>query len=148
MTTDEKGGIVELKIATAATERGIDVLRPMSEGGRYDLVFDMGGRLVRVQCKWAPRLCDVVVVRLQSSRRCAGGALRQRPYTADEIDAVAAYCPEVDRCYFLPAAMVSGRRGIHLRLAPPRNGQRACLNWAERFEFSRLDWARSPDMGL
>src|SRR5438552_18616345 len=98
MTTDEKGGIAELKIATAAIELGIDVLRPMCEGNRYDLVFDLGTRLLRVQCKWAPRQRDVVLVRLQSSRRCAGGALRQRPYTEDEIDAVAAFCPELNRC--------------------------------------------------
>ena len=38
----------------AAIELGIDVYRPLGEGRRYDLIFDFGDRLVRVQCKWAP----------------------------------------------------------------------------------------------
>ena len=48
-----KGAIAELKIATAATCLGIPVLRPMTERGRYDLAFEVGGRILRVQCKWA-----------------------------------------------------------------------------------------------
>ena len=29
--------------------------RPVREGGRYDMIFALEERLVRVQCKWAPR---------------------------------------------------------------------------------------------
>jgi hypothetical protein len=52
MTTDQKGGIAELAIATAAVRLGIEVYRPVIEGGRYDLILGLGGRLIRVQCKW------------------------------------------------------------------------------------------------
>jgi prevent-host-death family protein len=57
-------------------------------------------------------------------------------YTADEIDAVAAYCGELDRCYFLPIELIAEQRSIHLRLKPPNNAQRAALNWASTYEFS------------
>ena len=50
--TNRKGAIAEMKIATAATELGVPVLRPMTEHGRYDLAFELGGRILRVQCKW------------------------------------------------------------------------------------------------
>jgi hypothetical protein len=50
------------QIAAAAIELGVSVLKPMSEHGRYDLVFDLGERLLRVQCKWANRKGDVVSV--------------------------------------------------------------------------------------
>jgi len=62
-----KGAIAELKVATAATCLGVPVLRPMSERGRYDLAFDVGGRLLRIQCKWTVVRDEVVVVSLQSS---------------------------------------------------------------------------------
>ena len=57
-------------------------------------------------------------------------------YSAEEIDAFAAYCHELDRCYFLPFEIFPGRRAIHLRLAPARNNQRARVNWAKDFEFA------------
>jgi hypothetical protein len=49
LTTDQKGAIAELAIAKAATELGIDVYRPFADGGRYDVIFDLLDRLVRVQ---------------------------------------------------------------------------------------------------
>src|SRR5215475_14678814 len=49
MTTDQKGAIAELAIQLAATKLGIDVYRPVAEGGRYDMIFDLEDRLVRVQ---------------------------------------------------------------------------------------------------
>jgi hypothetical protein len=63
LTTDQKGGIAENGIAWHAFRLGIDVYRPIAEGGRYDMIFDLGDRLVRVQCKWAARYGDVLVVR-------------------------------------------------------------------------------------
>jgi PD-(D/E)XK endonuclease len=108
LSTDQKGAIAESAIVLAAAKLGIGVYLPFSDGERYDLIFDLGRSLVRIQCKWAPLQGDVVVVRAYSSRRTANG-LRRRGYEADEIDAIAAYCPELDRCYYLPAGRVVGR---------------------------------------
>ena len=135
LTTDQKGNAAELAVALAAIKLGIDVYCPVGEGSRYDLIFDLPSGLVRVQCKWAPRAGDVVMVRCYSCRRTPQG-LRNRGYTTDEVDAFAAYCPHVDRCYFLPlSAFPDHGRQIQLRLSPSRNGQRAGVNWAEDFSF-------------
>jgi PD-(D/E)XK nuclease superfamily protein len=57
LTSDQKGAIAEAETAAAAIKFGIDVLKPLSDGTRYDLVFDLRPELVRVQCKSAvPRL--------------------------------------------------------------------------------------------
>ena len=37
---------------------------------------------------------------------------------------------------FFPAPARQGGTGIHLRLSPPRNGQRACINLATQYELS------------
>ena len=54
LTTDQKGAVAELAIARAAAELGIGVWGSFTVE-RYDLVFDLRPRLVRVQCKWATR---------------------------------------------------------------------------------------------
>jgi hypothetical protein len=135
LTTDQKGGIAEMGIAWHATTLGVDVYKPVTEGGRCDLIFDFGDRLWRVQCKWARRYDDVVIVRCYSSRRARDG-LRRRLYTAEEIDAFAAYCAELDRCFFLPFERFRGKAMILLRLAPSRNNQRRGINWADEFDFT------------
>jgi prevent-host-death family protein len=131
-----EGAIAETKIAAAATELGIPVLRPIVEHGRFDLAFEIGDRLLRVQCKWGAldREAGVIRVNLQTCRFTPTGYV----YGSDsegEIDAVAVYCAALDRCYLLPIAAVAGRRAIHLRVTPPRNGQRACVNLEADFRL-------------
>jgi prevent-host-death family protein len=137
MTSNRKGAIAEMKIAAAATEIGVPVLRPMTEHGRYDLGFEIGDRILRVQCKWG-RLEDdgsVIKVALQSTCLTPAGYVRSS-YTPDEIDLVAVYCQPIDRCYLLPGGLACGRTSIYLRVVPPRNSQRACINLASDYEFS------------
>jgi hypothetical protein len=139
LNSDEKGFIAETALAHAAARLGIGVLRPMNGSVRYDLVFDVSGKLVRVQCKWAMEQGDVILVRCYSSRRGPNRMLR-RCYTPDEVDAIAAYCHSLDRCYFLPFSFVDGRTQVSLRLGPTRNGQERGVRWAADFDFTRLDW--------
>ena len=142
LTTNQKGAIAEAAVAQAAIELGLGVFKSFADE-RYDFVFDLGSRLVRVQCKWAVRRGDVVVVRCCSSRRTASG-FEKRPYSPDEIDAYAGYCRELGRCYFLPVECFPHARAIQLRLGPTRNGQFAGINWASDFEFGAT---LGPDRG-
>ena len=147
MTTDQKGAIAEAAIAHAALELGIEVYTPMyDQGRRYDMIFGVADQLLRVQCKWAPRHGDVIEVRCQSCRRTRNG-MTWRSYTEEEIDAIAAYCVDTDRCYLLPASIVAGRRQFHLRLAPARNNQRLGLNWADLYEFGSISWEDLDQLG-
>jgi predicted RNA-binding Zn-ribbon protein involved in translation (DUF1610 family) len=134
-TTDQKGAIAETAIIHEATKLGIGVFKPVNDGSRCDLIFAIGRGLVRVQCKWAPRRGEVIVLRCYSCRRSRKGLLKKR-YTADEIDAFAAYCPDVDRCYFVPINELRGETGMQLRVAPTRNNQRRGINWADAYEFA------------
>jgi len=77
LTTDQKGAIAESAIVHAAIKLGIGVYKPLHEGGRSDLVFEVGLKLLRVQCKWTPRHGEVVVVRCCSNRRAREGFRRR-----------------------------------------------------------------------
>ena len=131
---NHKGNLAEAAVAFQAARLGIPAFRPLLEHGRYDLVLDVGSRLLRVQCKWASCRGSVVQVHVAGSRLTRGGSVRTR-YSGTEIDAVAAYCGELDRCYLLPVELVAGKSTIQLRLTPAKNGQRAGLHWASDHEF-------------
>ena len=135
--TTLKGAIAEAAITAVAVELGIFVLRPMVEGRRYDLVFDIEHRLYRVQCKWAPRRGAVIQVNLDTCRHTPHGYVFTT-YSRDEIDAVAVYCQELKRCYWLPIDVVEGKRGMHLRLQPAANNQEAAINYAADYELGAI----------
>ena len=143
LTADQKGNAAEFAVIVEATRLGIDVYRPVGEGGRYDMLFDVGARFIRVQCKWAPLHGDVIVIRCYSSRRNCDGLVR-RKYVPGEIDAFAAYCDDLRTCYFLPYELFSGHAQILLRTRPTRNNQQLGINWAKDFELAAT---LSPDRG-
>ncbi|MGI8585819.1 MAG: group I intron-associated PD-(D/E)XK endonuclease, partial [Thermoleophilaceae bacterium] len=136
-STSRVGAIAELEIATAAVRAGLTVLRPVAEQARYDLALEIGPRLFRVQCKSGAldQRAGVIKVGLQSTWYSPQGYVRTT-YSTREIDLVGVYCAAVDRSYLLPAALVTDRRAIWLRLRPPRNHQRAAINSASRYEFA------------
>jgi hypothetical protein len=136
LSSNIKGAVAEQAIVLAAMKIGVPVLRPVSEHGRTDLALDIGPDLFRVQVKWG-RLSpsrDVVIVMLRTSR-CTPRGHVYRTYAENEIHLFGVYCGELDRCFLLPAAQFAGMAQIHLRLAPSRNGQRACINLADDFAF-------------
>ena len=142
LTTDQKGNIAETAVVAAAVKLGVDVYRPVGEGGRYDMIFEIDGKLVRVQCKWASRYANVLIVRCYSSRRTMGGRIVNRHYTTDQVDAFAVYSADVERCYLLPPELWAGRRQIHLRLEPSHNNQKLGIHWARDYEFAATLGAR------
>ena len=137
LSTDQKGAIAELAIAALAVELGVGVYRPVAEGGRYDLVFDVDGRLLRVQCKWASLHGSVIVVRCRRCRRTKEGLLH-RGYEADEIDGIAAYCFALRRCFYIRIEQIAGRMTLQLRVHPTRNNQSQFVNWAADSGLERL----------
>jgi PD-(D/E)XK nuclease superfamily protein len=134
MTTDQKGAIAEAAIACEAIKLGVGVFRPLADE-RYDLIFDTRPQLLRIQCKWATLRRGVLTVFCVSSRRAPEG-FRRRTYSADEVDAIVAYCLEIDRCFLIPIALVADRPSIALRIEPCRNNQRRGVNWADDFELA------------
>jgi PD-(D/E)XK endonuclease len=134
LTTNQKGAIAEAAVAYEAIKLGIDVYTPVSGHTPYDLILDVGGRLLRVQCKWAVHRGDVVVVACIRNRRGPNGFIRRR-YEPGEIDVIAAHCAELGTTYLLSRELSVGRAAVQLRLTPARNNQRTGVHRAQDFEF-------------
>ena len=138
LTSSQKGGLAELKIAAAAAALGIDVYRPMSDGTRCDLVFGVHDRLLRIQCKWASLKGELVVVRMRTSRHSPSRGYVTTTYSASEVDGIAAYCRDLDRCFYLPIEEFEHRAFAYLRLAPARNGQRVGVKMAADYPLGAV----------
>lgn len=134
---NHKGNVAELAIAKEAASLGLSVLKPLTEHERYDLAFDLGSRILRVQCKWANHTDGVIRIRVSRSRTSRRGYVRST-YRTDEIDALAAYCGDLDRCYLLPVSMVAGKHLVHLRTSATRNNQKASVNFAAEYELGAV----------
>jgi hypothetical protein len=137
LTTNDKGGIAEAAIVLAAVQLGVVVARPITEGRRYDVVFDIEHRLLRVQCKWGAVRGDLIVTRTSTSRHTPRGYVRTT-YSAEEIDAIAIYCHALNRCFLLPIQELAGQSYLHLRLAPARNNQRALVRMADDYDIAKM----------
>jgi PD-(D/E)XK endonuclease len=137
LTRNQKGTIAELEVAAAATKLGIGVYRPVSEHSRADLIFDLAGELLRVQCKWGrlSRNADVVIIRVGGSW-CSPSGYVTTKYSEGEIDLFAIYCGELDRAFLVPAELGIERKELWLRLRPTRNSQQACINLADQYDFN------------
>ena len=133
LSTNQKGIVAETAITHACAKLGLGVSRPLNDE-RYDLIVDIGDRLLRVQCKYVRRHADVIVVRLYTSRRDRDGLLNRR-YERGEFELFGLYCPDNDTCYALLADDFVQFRIIHLRLAQSRNNQLARISWARDYEF-------------
>ncbi len=129
------GAVSEAAIALEAIRLGIEVYKPISEHARADLVFGLGSRTYRVQCKSARRQGDIVTIRMVSSWHTPNGYVRSK-YSSDEVDFFAAHCHELDRNFLIPIDLVDGHSTIQLRLAPTRNGQRAAIHFADDHTFA------------
>jgi prevent-host-death family protein len=132
---NHKGNVAELAIATEAARLGLSVLKPLTEHERYDLVLGVNDRLFRVQCKWGRRCDGGIEVRLKSSYHSPTRGYVITTYDESEVDLVAVYCGDLNRCYLLPVELFAGRSMVFLRTDQPKNNQRASLNWATAYEF-------------
>src|SRR5581483_7981014 len=98
LTTNQKGAVAETAVIHEAVKLGLGVWIPVSAHERYDLILDVGTRLLRVQCKFAQQLGAVIEIRCRRCRRGGTGLIHRR-YEPGEIDCIAAYCDDTSTCF-------------------------------------------------
>jgi hypothetical protein len=106
LTPSQKGAVAEAGITSMVIHLGLTVLRPLCEGRRYDLAIDLEPELLRVQRKLARNLPGVLSVHLQTCRHTPRGYVRTN-YSAEEVDAIAAYSQALHRGFLIPISEAS-----------------------------------------
>jgi len=136
-----RGEIAEAHIIARLLEVGYNILKPLGDNARYDLVIeDNEGHFWKVQCKlgWIDKRysgCFVFAAVSSYAHTRAGqkAGYGRRTYVG-EIDYFAAYCRETKGVYLVPIQDASNSVTV-LRLEPARNGQTKGIRWAKDYEI-------------
>lgn len=134
--TKLKGNITELEILNYVTKLGYQVSIPFGDRARYDQIWDICGKLLKIQIKTAKinETGDCISISCKSSNRKEGKWVNKR-YTKDEIDFLASFYD--GRCYLIPVDQLPGR-SKNLRFNKPLNNQQTSINWAEDYEVEKI----------
>lgn len=127
------GEITEAVVLAEFLKAGFPVLLPFGENRRYDMVVEVGGSFLRVQCKTASPCGngDKSCIRFHAySHRLVSGEFRGREAYRDQADLFAAFAPSTGQVYVLPVDDVP-ETDVWLRLTPARNGQRNRVRMAQ-----------------
>jgi hypothetical protein len=126
--TKRRGEIGEAAFLAKAASMGWGVAKPWGDSDRYDLIVDVGGRLLKVQVKSAHRVSA-----------SAGGGYHFRahphqrtPYRDDEIDLLVAYIVPEDIWYVFPPSAFQTMKSMRLF---PHKGKKT-----SKFEQYREAW--------
>jgi hypothetical protein len=128
----EIGARTEAFILAELVKRGYRVLLPFGPNQRYDLVLDVAGSFIRVQCKTA-RLRDGCVVFAAQSTRSNRRKTVRRDYKGD-VEMLMVYCRDTGKIYAIPIDEATLSQGT-LRVDPTANGQSKRVRWARDYEL-------------
>lgn len=132
MNSKRKGDYAMMRVMAALAGKGWTVLLPISEDTRYDLVFDDGERLARVQCK-AGRLRGGVVRFNTASRNGVWREVPARRSYEGQIEFYGVYCPDTDHVYLVPIEDMPTCSEGSLRVETALNGQSNGVRLAETY---------------
>jgi Protein of unknown function (DUF3257). len=103
METQVKGDWAELRVASALRKQGHTVLVPFTESEQYDLAADTtDGEFVKVQVKYAKQQDDGTIEVCCVGTNSSKTGNNRTFYTNDEIDGIACFCGDLDRCFWIP----------------------------------------------
>jgi hypothetical protein len=127
------GDMSELEVAVALARAGHIVSKPLGDSYRYDLIFDDGEKLYRVQVKTG-RLYGGSIRFAASSSHFHRGGVSARTYHG-QVDFIGVFCPQTGHVYMVPESEF-GNSKMHLRVTPTGNGQDKHIRWASRYRLA------------
>lgn len=131
MHTKAVGEISTAIILSEFLKAGFPVLLPFGDNQRYDLVVEVNGCFLRVQCKTASRCGwknDKSCLRFHA--RSTNRTSRVSTDYRDQADLFAAYAPSTEQVYIVPVEE-GPTTDVWLRVEPSRNGQQRHIRMAE-----------------
>jgi hypothetical protein len=132
LTTKELGEMVELRLMFKGAEEKFRVLKPWGDSAPYDVGFDNGKRIWRVQVRSARTLTLSDFYWIRTQARHEG---KERPYKKSDIDFLIAYVIPFDAWYVIPVRAIGRVKGIGL--APHRQSKSKYEKYRETWELMK-----------
>ena len=133
MNTNQIGAITELEVLLYMTKLGYTVSIPYGDKERYDQIWDINGKLIRVQIKTANPIDDVESAILVYCYSTSNG--KKHKYTKDEIDYFATYWK--NKVYLIPVEQCSTQKILRFS-APNTITNLKIVNWAKDYEVEEV----------
>ena len=118
MDTNIKGCLAELRFLLKLTELGYSVSVPYGNKDRYDQIWDINGKLIKVQiksCRWKDDRKTGITFNCYSV--CNG---RKHYYTKDEVDYFATFWEE--KFYLVPIEECSSEKTLWFETSKHASG--------------------------
>lgn len=135
--TKEKGDLGVLKAKIALHEQGFMILNPETEHSPFDLVGYKDGKFFRFQVKYRALVNGSIIIPSFTGWADKNGFHKKR-YDLNEIDYFVAYCPDVDKCYFVSADDFNDKKSVTLRVVESKNNQAVGVKFA--YNYEKLYW--------
>ena len=117
------------------TEKGFDVLLPLTEHAPFDLVAYDRQRFFRVSVKYRAAPEGIITVNFRSIWADRHG-VHVVPLDKNEVDVFAIYCPDTRLCYYLDPKEF--RSSVVLRVTPAKNNNSKLVHLASDYlEFPK-----------
>ena len=128
LSTQYKGTITELQVATHLLSLGYCVSQPLIQDSKYDLIVDVNHKLLRLQVKtsrFVNNKCNSIKFNCRSTTNNVKEC-KQRRYSPDDIDFFATYWN--DNAFLIPISECSTEKTIWLE-EPPHNNCTYAFNY-------------------
>lgn len=135
MNTNQIGKITELEVLLYIQKLGYSVSIPFGDKDRYDQIWDIDGRLLRIQVKtshWTDEEHTCIEFKCESSS-LRGSGTKNLKYSKTEIDYFATYWE--GKCYLVPVEECSTKK--KLRFKAPKTNISTC-NFAKDYEVEEV----------
>lgn len=113
MNVNQKGNLTELKVMTAAVEMGCTVCVPYGDCDRYDQIWDINGKLLRVQVKTSRPKNEQETGIMFNCYSVVNG--KKHKYSKKDIDYFATYWN--GECYLVPVEECSTEKTLWFKLS-------------------------------
>ena len=133
MNTNQVGTITELEVLLYMTKLGYTVSIPYGDKERYDQIWDINGKLIRVQIKTANSIDELESAILVYCYSTSNG--KRHKYTKDEIDYFATYWK--NKVYLIPVEQCSTQKILRFS-APNTITNLKVVNWAKDYEVEEV----------
>ena len=138
--TQQKGKLTELHCIMDLTKLGIRCLTPVDENSKYDVVADINGRFIRIQCKtssWATDTAEenVAFMIYTCNQTTNTKSTTRHKYSKNDIDYF--YTWFKDQGYLVSIEEASGVT-FRWRYEYPRNGQKQGIHIADEYKIEEV----------
>ena len=138
--TQQKGTLTELHCIMDLTNLGIRCLKPVDESSKYDIVADLNGNFIRIQCKTASWVTDTAEEKVAFNiytycQTTNTKATTRHKYSKDDIDYF--YTWFNGQGYLVPIEEATGVT-FRWRYEYPKSGQKQGIHIANDYKIEEV----------